>query len=432
MNDNFQNSTVNNEQTSVQNLQFMTEQQSQSAVSNSQYVTGQAMNNEGKSNKTCGTKLKIVIGIVVILLFVIGLTCYYFISMNNSTNIYRNLVKEGINEIYDVVYQDYDKMNTTLNMDFDLDLEQELLDQKFIDLINKTTISFNYQIDMNSKQLVLKLDSDYENDSLIDLQLFVDSKNKETYLYAKDYYDKYIGLEVDDYTFFAEWFEERKLTIGQPINDKKAKKIIINEFAKIIKSKDCSKENGNYVIKITEKEMLKRIKTVMNNLKNNKKFLNCYEEPSKAKDNITSIINDINIKSASTKIIKISINKKMFSSKIDKLTVSSMNYEVIFENKGEEITYKFSSENELVLSGYIKMKEEKNTTKSETLVEIPKVGKLKVNLDIVNKNNKDIDKADISNVKLSDDITEAEQTEIMAKIEKSKLYEIITLISEGL
>lgn len=390
------------------------------------------MNNGSKPSKLGGAKLGSIIGIAVALLFVIGFTYYYFINMNNPTNIYRNLVKKGINEIYDVVYQDDDKMNTTFNMDFDLDLEQELLDQSLLDLINKTTIGFNYQMDKDSEQLVLKLDSDYGKDSLIDLQLFVDSKNKKTYLYAKDYYDKYLEVEMDDYSSFTELFEDGELTIGQTINAKKAKKIIIDEFTKIIESEDCSKEDGAYVLKITEKEMLNRIKTVMTNLKNNQKFLDCYEDPNAMKDNISSIIDGIDVESASTETIKISINKKMLSSKIDTLVVSSMGDEVIFENKGEETTYKFNSENELVLSGYIKVKEEKNTTKSEVLVEIPEFGKLKVNLDTINENNKDIDKVNTSNVKSFDDITEAEQTEIMTKIQESKLYEIIILISGSL
>lgn len=390
------------------------------------------MNNGSKPSKLGGAKLGSIIGIAVALLFVIGFTYYYFINMNNPTNIYRNLVKKGINEIYDVVYQDDDKMNTTFNMDFDLDLEQELLDQSLLDLINKTTIGFNYQMDKDSEQLVLKLDSDYGKDSLIDLQLFVDSKNKKTYLYAKDYYDKYLEVEMDDYSSFTELFEDGELTIGQTINAKKAKKIIIDEFTKIIESEDCSKEDGAYVLKITEKEMLNRIKTAMTNLKNNQKFLDCYEDPNAMKDNISSIIDGIDVESASTETIKISINKKMLSSKIDTLVVSSMGDEVIFENKGEETTYKFNSENELVLSGYIKVKEEKNTTKSEVLVEIPEFGKLKVNLDTINENNKDIDKVNTSNVKSFDDITEAEQTEIMTKIQESKLYEIIILISGSL
>lgn len=402
-------------------------QQPQPVSPNSQFVVEQAMKNESKRGKLGGGKLGLIISIAVALLFAMGATCYYFISMNNPTNIYRNFVKKGITEIYDTIYKDYDKMNTTVNMDFDLDLEQEILEQNLLDLINKTTIVFNYQMDKDSEKQVLKLDSDYGKDSLIDLQLFIDSKNKKSYLYAKDYYDKYLEVEMDDYSSFTELFEGGELSIGQTIN---AKKIIIDEFTKIIESEDCSKEDGAYVLKITEKEMLNRIKTAMINLKNNQKFLDCYEEPNVIKDNISSIIDDIDVESASTETIKISINKKMLSSKIDKLVVSSMNVEVIFENKGEETTYKFNSENELVLSGYIKLQAGKNTTKSEFLVEIPEFGKLKVNLDTINENNKDIDKFNTSNVKSFDDITEEEQFEIMTKIQESKISEIITLISE--
>lgn len=444
MNGNFQNEPVNNQQP-VSNSQGITGQQIQPNVQNTQFVAEpqiqqppvaapqfnsyEAVSNGNKKNKF-STELLILIGTIAAI--IIGFVCYYFINMNNPTNIYRKLIEKGIDGIFEVVNQNEDKINSTFNFDLDLDLEQELLDQSLLDLINKTTIGFNYQLDKKSEQLVLKIDSDYDKESLIDLQMFIDNKNKKTYLYSKDYYNKYLEIEMEDYSSFAELFDDKKLTFVQKISSKKAKKIMKDEFTKIIKKEDCSKEDGTYVLKITEKELLDRLKIAITNLKNNQKFLDCYKDPDGLKETMSSFIDEIDESSASSEPIKISISKKTFSTKIDKLVVDGMGDELIFENKDKETTYKLNSENELVLSGYIKKTKEKNTTELEISVQVPDLGELKIDLDITDEKNKDIDKVKTSKVKTFDDITEAELNEIITKFQNSKLYEIINSLSGSL
>lgn len=436
MNENFQNSSANDSQSvsnsqntigqqtqqNIQNTQFVSEQQMKPPVVNSQFGAETVVSSGNKPNKF-SSELFILIGVIVAIL--VGFACYYFINMNNPTNIYRKLIEKGIDGIFEVVNQNEDKINSTFNLDFDLDLEQELLDQSLLDLINKTTIGFNYQLDKKSEQLVLKIDSNYGKESLIDLQMFIDNKNKKTYLYAKDYYDKYLEIEMEDYSSFAELFDDEKLTFGQKISSKKAKKIMKDEFTKIIKKEDCSKEDGTYVLIITEKDLLDRLKTAITNLKNNQKFLDCYEDPDGLKETMSSFIDEIDETSASSEPIKISISKKFFSTKIDKFVVDGMGDELIFENKDKKTTYKLNSEDELVLKGYIKKAKEKNTTELEISVQVPDLGELKIDLDITDEKNKDIDKVKTSKIKSFDDITEAELNEILAKIQDSKLYELV-------
>lgn len=377
-----------------------------------------------KSNKNGGK----IIMIIVALLLIIGTAGYYFISMNNPKNVYKNLVKNLINEIYDVSYLEDDKINSTFNLGLNVKLEDESIDQSILDLINKTKLSMNFQMDRNLEQLVAKIDTDYDNESLIDLQFFVDNKNKKSYLYAKDYYAKYIEIGMDDDNTLNELFEPGKLNLTQKVNQKKSKKILIKELTSIIKDEDCYKENGMYIFKISSKELADRLKTALTNLKNNQEFVDCYQNPDEVKENLENIISSITVENPN-QTIKYSVSKKVLTNKIEKLIVSSEKNEISFEMEDNKINYTLKEENESILSGYIIITKEKNGKKYEVSIKIPNVGELTLNFDILNEKTEEIDKVDTTKTTTINEITKDEQMKIVEKLQTSKIYEIITSLS---
>lgn len=415
---------INNQQT-TQNYNF-----TQAPASNYTSVKPDMMCSS--SSKSNNNKMPLLIGIVCLVVVLLGVGVFTLINNNSPKNVYRSLIKKGISEVFDVTMQNDDKSSSTVNLDLDLKLEEEMVDNEILDLINKTTLGLNYQIDKDNKQLVIKIDSDYEKDSLLDLQLFVDSKNSKTYLYAKDYYDKYLEVEMDDYSSFSELFESNELTIGQTINAKKAEKLITKELVNIVTSEDCSKEDGKLVFKITEKELLTRIKTAISNLRDNQKFLDCYEEPDKIKAGLDGMVEGIDVSMASDEIYKVSIKKKALSNKIESATVNYMETELNFVNDKDQTNYTVKEAKEIMVEGYIKNKVDKKVNKIELLVKVPEMGQITLNLDTAYEKVKEIDKVDSSNIKDMNELTEAEQTAIMEKLEDSKLYELINTFAGGL
>ena len=385
-------SNINNQNASMtNNVNNQSSQQVNNAYVNSSINNGY----HAPVKKSKNNGVKIIIAIIALLL-IVGAAGYYFIINNKPKNVYRNLVKNLINEVYDVSSLDDDKTSLTFDLGLNVKFDQELLDQSLLDLINKTKLSLNIQMDRNSGQFVTKLDSDYDNESLIDLQLFVDTKNKKTYLYAKDYYDKYIEVEEDDYSSYNEIFEIGKLNFTQKANRNKSKKILIKELISIIKDEDCYKENGN---------------------------------PDSVKENIEDIISNIT-EGDSNEIIKYSVSKTTLTNKLEKLVVSSGTSEVTFEVNGDKTNYEFKENNETVLNGYVVITKEKNGKKYEILVKIPEVGELTLNFGISNQKVGEIDKADASNSKKLQDISVEDQMKIAENFQNSKLYEIVTIISE--
>ena len=424
------NAPINNNNQNNQNNQIFGNINNQNTTPN---LTNNNLNNQNinKTNNTINNnstttkktnKNIIILVVALLILTATGFGCYWLINSNNPVTIYKNIIQTGINGIFDITLQEDEKFNSTTSLDFNIDVEEDLLDSTIIDLINKTTIELNYQMDKKNEQLLLKLDADYEQASLIDLQMFIDGKNEKEYLYLKEYYDKYLELNEEDLNT-DEIFETANL--GQMINSNKAKKILVKEFTSIVQSENCSKNGDSYIFEITEKELIKRIKIALQNLRDNDNFLECYEESDTIKAELDDIIKSIDEEYYYDEKIKFSITKKLISNNIDKLIINYDEEEIIFTTKENKINYQFLSSNEKVFSGYIITKKERKTDKMELLFEIPEIGKLNLNITSTYTKGKNIDKIDLTNTKSIDELTSKEQDEIMNNFEKSKLYEII-------
>lgn len=369
-----------------------------------------------------------VIGVLIIVL--VSIISYYFISSNNPTNFYRGFIKKGIDEIF-AVTEVPDKMKTSLKLDMDLDLEDDLLDSKIIDLINKTTLDIDVQLDKKAEQILLNVDSDYGKDSLLDLLLYVDNDEEETYLYAKDFYNKYLEVPVDDYSEISELFTSED-PFDEIFEDKnKIEKILKKELVAIISNDDCYKEDGYFVLELTEEKLSENLLEVLKKLNDNKDFINSFEDSESVKENLENMIDSYDSKYLSEEELKIAIKKTMFTNKIEELIFEYDGTKVEFIADGETYSYEVNVEDEKVLSGTVKIAEEKDTIKTEIAAKIPEVGKIEVNLESTYVEGKNIDKVNVSNAKSIEKLTEEEQTEIMTKIEESKLYELIAPLLES-
>lgn len=385
--------------------------------------------NEFSSNRK---PVAAIIALIVVFLGLIGYGIFCFMYIQKPTVVYRNLIKKGINEIYNDLPLDSENINSTINMSLNLDLQGEILDKSIIDFINKTTLGLNYQLDKKQEQFVLHLNADYDKDSLIDLKTFLDNKNKKTYLYAKDYFSKYLEIDIEDYTTFSDIFNQEKLTTIQMVNSKKAKDIFIKELTNnVIKEEDCIKEKDTYTFMITTKELNSRIQTTLLNLSRNDNFLNCFEKNSNIKKDLEDLANNFDNDEIESTQLEFTLDKKLFSKTFSKLVINIDQTNITFENNKEQVNYKINAEGQEI-SGYIKNVKENNTNKFEYQIEMKELGKLTLKLNTKNEELKTIDKVDTSKITTIEALTEEEQTEILTKFQESKLFEIFTKVMESM
>lgn len=365
--------------------------------------------------------LGLIIGLVV-LLIIVGIACYYFLFLNNPVNVYRNIIKTGINEVYDSLFSNDKKINTTIGLDVDLDLEQPLLEKNILDFINKTNINLNYQIDKDKKQIVVKLDSDYDNESLADFEIYIDAKNQEAYFSAKDYFNKYLKNDIEANNVLDVLFEDN----GQIIYPARVKNILIDELISVIKKEYVFKEAGAYVLKITEKELINELKIVLTHLRDKQEFLDCFKNPSEIQEGLNKLINDCdNIKDSDNELM-ISVETNLLMNKITRLEIKYLEVDFIADTVNNNIEYKLVSNNETIMYGTIKVDNKK--VNASVNLDVSGLGKAVINFYVISSFGKEVDKIDKSNAIKIEDLTDVEQTEIMNKFEESKLYEIVSAL----
>ena len=367
-------------------------------------------------------------------ILILGGFGYLFYLNTNSVKVYQQAITSVVDDVFEGLYQSVDKTNTTVKLSAYVNLTEGLIDQEIIDYINKTSILFNTQFDKTKQQMVVKLDSVHDNESLINLAMFVNAKDEKTYLYAKDYYDKYLEIPVDDYSEIKELFEELELTKSQKASAKKAKNIIKKEITKLITKDNCYKKDGAFVFEITDRQFESKLEMLFNNLKNNEEFLDCFEDSETVKlylelmtedyeDNYEGNLPAVDI--LEQKII-ITMTKGIFSTTFDKLTIDVSGSKIVIENKDKNISYEMLVNNKKVMDGYFKTRKVKNTEKLEISLSIPEFGSATLYIDTTTLKNQKIEAIDSSKAVKLEELSEDEKTEIMTKIEESPLYELIS------
>ena len=379
---------------------------------------------------------------VIILLAIAAGAVYYFMVYTKPENVFKRLVGQSI-EAYEASIEEseYNTIKTKIGANIKITPDEENDETKeVIDLINALDVALNVQMDKEEKQLVTKIESKYEDENLLNMDLYVDVENKETYMYLKDFFDKYIETEMDDeaYETLAELFENT-YTKEQQGSLKKAYKIMAAEFKKAIKTEYCSSEkteNGTKnTISMTYKQLSDELVTVFTNLKDNEEFVNCYEKPEEVKEILEDTIKSVQeADSIDDATIKISVYTTGILQKIEKVDAE-------VESEGETVTIEVTKKDEEnyelkisaggeTISGNINIqKQDDKNSKLKIEMDIPEFGKIEVNLDISSELDTEIDKADTSNSISPDEITESDYNTILKNLEKTKLYELINKYS---
>lgn len=408
--------------------------------------TGGNIENGGK--KKTGL---LAIAIVLIVAIVAGLI-YYFTSYTKPDQMYKRLVGSSIDSYTaEMKNMNYKTSKTSFKLDAELDTDK--IDKNVTDLINKINIGMDVQTNNEDKQFVMNLKANYEQEDLLDIQMYSDVDKEKTYMQFKNFLDKYIEVEdMEDefYTYFEEILEKQKMTGDQKKSLQKASNILKKELTSVIKDEYCTAEkeditiNGKKVattkntIKMNAKQLKEEVTKISKNLKDNKEFIDCFEDKDEVSDSLESLLDLMDEMDEDNKTtIEIAVYTRGIMQKVEKFTVTIDSEEseetiTIEFTKTDKNAYEFEmlEENETLCEGTIKA-EEKNREEGTAYLEIDvkDFGKLKLNIEYSQKFNQDIDEIDVKDAVKSDELTSSDQEKLMTNLQKSKLYELIESFS---
>lgn len=388
--------------------------------------------------------------IILVIAVVAGLT-YYFSFYMRPDQVYKRLVESTIDSYTTKITDlDYTTSKTSLKLDVDIDTDIDEIDEDVLDLINKTDIKVEAQTDNENKKIVVNLESDYDDEDLLNLQMYSDIDGEKTYIQLKDLLNKYIEVEdVDDefYSLVGEALENQKMTKEEKVSLEKAMNILKKEVVATIKPEYCSSQkeditiNGKNIsatkntIKMNQEQFRNELTTVIKNLKDNEEFLNCFEEKDEIAEGLEDLVDDLeDLDTDDKSTIEISIYTQGLVPQVVK--VSGIVYDeetdetiTMSVTQTEKNTYNIevsTSEDDEVLTGTFNI--EKKSDEEGTLkfgFDIPEFGKVTLNMEYSQKFNEAIDEVDVKNSVKADDLTQSDQQTLMKNLQNSKLYELI-------
>jgi len=352
-----------------------------------------------------------VIIIVVLLLVGGGVFAYFKFFRTTPLTYYQNLITKGVEDLFsnirdDKVYQ----MDAT--MDFDIKINGQGMPVDALDLINKLFIKASLQVDRTNGKLVTKFDSTYDNENFFQGDLFVDLKNQKAYVHSTDLIDKYIELGEMSFENYSEM-----LNVSDEYDFKALEKALKRELPKLIKKEDCSKEDGYYVLKISNNDLLKRTAEMFKSLQKDKDFLKGIGKAA-ADEFVKLELNPEDIMLSDSQIITIKSNEKSFKISDGQVVISG-------DINGETTTFRVTAYAMTLMSGSVTVKGNPNDQSISLTLDVPETGQIK--LDMTSKYQKisKVDEIDSSKVKKEEDLTEEEQAEMQQNLSKTKLYSII-------
>lgn len=359
-----------------------------------------------------------VIVVIFVIIALLGLAFfggkYYLASRNN--------IKIFMNNYFNKLEDNIGKNNSTsgslsLNVNGDTTDKEE----KIFKILNNLDFSMNYGIDTKENITNIDISTNYYGDKLININTYIEDNN--IYLSSSDLYSKYIKIENKK----EDNSEKKSMT-----NDDY--KVIINSISTAVSeslkeeyfTKNWVKLDGKSVNKVELLLNNNNIKiineNIINNLKNNNNFIDSFgkligKKTMEVKELLDKEIKEVNSNEYSD--IKISLYTKI--TKFVKLEITSGEDKIVVKSNDKEYSFEIvDSEDNNTYNGTIEINNNSDSTTYNVNVKDSNNLEIKIN-NTINKTTK-IEKKDVSNSVLLEDITEKEYEDIINKISNNKAF----------
>lgn len=359
-----------------------------------------------------------VIVVIFVIIALLGLAFfggkYYLASRNN--------IKIFMNDYFNELEENIGKNNSTsgslsLNVNGDTTDKEE----KIFKILNNLDFSMNYGIDTKENITNIDISTNYYGDKLININTYIEDNN--IYLSSSDLYSKYIKIESKK----EDNSEKKSMT-----NDDY--KVIINSISTAVSeslkeeyfTKNWVKLDGKSVNKVELLLNNNNIKiineNIINNLKNNNNFIDSFgkligKKTMEVKELLDKEIKEVNSNEYSD--IKISLYTKI--TKFVKLEITSGEDKIVVKSNDKGYSFEIvDSEDNNTYNGTIEINNNSDSTTYNVNVKDSNNLEIKIN-NTINKTTK-IEKKDVSNSVLLEDITEKEYEDIINKISNNKAF----------
>ena len=359
-----------------------------------------------------------VIVVIFVIIALLGLAFfggkYYLASRNN--------IKIFMDNYFNELEENIGKNNSTsgslsLNVNGDTTDKEE----KIFKILNNLDFSMNYGIDTKENITNIDISTNYYGDKLININTYIEDNN--IYLSSSDLYSKYIKIENKK----EDNSEKKSMT-----NDDY--KVIINSISTAVSeslkeeyfTKNWVKLDGKSVNKVELLLNNNNIKiineNIINNLKNNNNFIDSFgkligKKTMEVKELLDKEIKEVNSNEYSE--IKISLYTKI--TKFVKLEITSGEDKIVVKSNDKGYSFEIvDSEDNNTYNGTIEINNNSDSTTYNVNVKDSNNLEIKIN-NTINKTTK-IEKKDVSNSVLLEDITEKEYEDIINKISNNKAF----------
>ena len=359
-----------------------------------------------------------VVVVIFVIIALLGLAFfggkYYLASRNN--------IKIFMNDYFNELEENIGKNNSTsgslsLNVNGDTTDKEE----KIFKILNNLDFSMNYGIDTKENITNIDISTNYYGDKLININTYIEDNN--IYLSSSDLYSKYIRIENKK----EDNSEKKSMT-----NDDY--KVIINSISTAVSeslkeeyfTKNWVKLDGQSVNKVELLLNNNNIKiineNIINNLKNNNNFIDSFgkligRKTMEVKELLDKEIKEVNSNEYSE--IKISLYTKI--TKFVKLEITSGEDKIVVKSNDKGYSFEIvDSEDNNTYNGTIEINNNSDSTTYNVNVKDSNNLEIKIN-NTINKTTK-IEKKDVSNSVLLEDITEKEYEDIINKISNNKAF----------
>lgn len=359
-----------------------------------------------------------VVVVIFVIIALLGLAFFggkYYLASRNNIKIFMD---NYFNELEDNIGKNNSTSGSlSLNVNGDTTDKEE----KIFKILNNLDFSMNYGIDTKENITNIDISTNYYGDKLININTYIEDNN--IYLSSSDLYSKYIRIENN-----KEDNSEKKSMTNEDY------KVIINSISTAVSeslkeeyfTKNWVKLDGKNVNKVELSLNNNNIKiineNIINNLKNNNNFIDSFgkltgKKTMEVKELLDKEIEEVNSNEYSE--IKISLYTRI--TKFVKLEITSGEDKIVVKSNDKGYSFEIvDSEDNNTYNGTIEINNNSDSTTYNVNVKDSNNLEIKIN-NTINKTTK-VEKKDVSNSVLLEDITEKEYEDIINKISNNKAF----------
>ncbi|MBQ2916791.1 MAG: hypothetical protein IJE59_01215 [Clostridia bacterium] len=401
-------------------------------------------------------KKGLIIGGIAAAVVIVALVLVYFLVLSNPKFIFN----KAIDKLLAVNSEQYDSVKVNAEIKASVEAE-DITYQTQLSEIEKYKIKFGTQMDLEAKKEIVDLGLEYDNQAVIDAQVYYN--NGEMYAYLEGLFDKYIQMDMDEETKAALDEVFSSVNSEDMKNAEKAVNIIrdelkaqINEKGEFAKEKetidvaDNEEKVTKTTLKLTQKELYSLVADMCLNLADNDEFIDYFgqKELADALEEIAELIKDEETNNKNYAEISL-YTKGLLNSNLVAVDLSIYSADdastvvvsVVKEDEGV-YSYKVSAKASGIKMDFLKGKveidkdkdsKEEQSGKATITAEVVETGSAKLEIDYAVEVNKGIDKVDTSNSVNMNSLTQEDMQAIMTKLmERPLIGQLISNEMNGL